>query len=56
MLSRTTAYEPPVPTTSTAAPKFEDEHPLVAAFNMLENPPYRHRSPFDEKHVLTNFL
>ncbi|SJL18743.1 uncharacterized protein ARMOST_22343 [Armillaria ostoyae] len=35
----TAAYESPVPTTSTAAPKFEDEHPLVAALNMLENPP-----------------
>ncbi|PBK73271.1 hypothetical protein ARMSODRAFT_1081502 [Armillaria solidipes] len=38
VVSSTTAYEPPVPTTSTAAPKLEAEHPLVAALNMLENP------------------
>ncbi|KAK0505399.1 hypothetical protein EDD18DRAFT_1129195 [Armillaria luteobubalina] len=32
-------FEPPAPTASTVAPTFADVHPLVAAFNTLENPP-----------------
>ncbi|KAK0194809.1 hypothetical protein F5146DRAFT_1022872 [Armillaria mellea] len=42
-----TAHGLPVPAASTAVSKFEDIHPLVAAFNTLEIPlgPASHHSP-----------